>query len=267
MISLDSPEVRERLERAASWFLTPRRAESTRRDEEWIDRGTALDLVPGLAVTSWGEGPPVLLAHGWNSRGSHWGSFIEALTEVGFQALAIDAPGHGGSSGGRCNVLMYGLALIEIGRQVGPLAGVVAHSFGMGAAVIALHRGLIAERVVLMSGPSSLRCVVEEWGRRHGLVESELPAFVEVIEREVGEPIDPLDLARLAIDLRQPALIVHDLTDEDISPDHGRAVAAAWPGSKTLFTRKYGHRRILFARPVIEAVVSFLKGEPVERVA
>ena len=104
-----------------------------------------------LAATSWGspEAPTVLLAHGWNSRRSHWSAFVPELRDSGFRVVAVDAPAHGDSPGDRANVLAYGKALRAVGEELGPLAGIVGHSFGAGAAVIALHHGLAADRAVL----------------------------------------------------------------------------------------------------------------------
>lgn len=252
-----------RLEEALQAFLTPHRTPLTPREEALLRRGTKLGIVGGLAVTSWGEGPTVLLVHGWNSRGTHWGAYVDALTEAGFRAVGVDAPAHGDSPGDRCHVLGYGLRLVEVARQVGPLAGVVAHSFGAGATVLALDRGLRAERVALLSGPASLAKVVERWGRGHLLPEGEIAAFLDRVERAVGEPIEELDLMRIVVGLDQPALIVHDRSDEDVPVGDGLAVAEAWPGARMLVTERYGHRRILIAREVVREVLAFLKnGRP-----
>ncbi len=251
-----------RLDEALQAFLTPQRTPLTPRDEALLRRGATLGLDCGLAATSWGEGQTVLLVHGWNSRGTHWGSYVDALTEVGFRAVAVDAPGHGNSPGDRCHVLEYALRLVEVARQIGPLAGVVAHSFGAGATVLALDRGLTADRVALLSGPASLAKVVERWGRAYPLPEEELPAFFDRVERAVGEPIEGLDLMRIVGGLDQPALIVHDRSDEDVPVADGLAVAATWPGAKLLVTERYGHRRILIAREVVREVVAFLSDRP-----
>ncbi len=248
----------QRLESAVDAFLTPRRAALRSRDEALLNRGTKLGLNHGLAASSWGDGKTVLLVHGWNSRGTHWGAFIDALNEAGFRAVAVDAPGHGDSPGDRCHVLQYGKALVDVARQVGPLAGVVGHSFGAGATVIALERGLKAQRVVLLGGPASLISVVDRWGRDHRLSEMEIPVFRQLVERAVGEPIDGLDLAKIAPSLRQPALIVHDLDDEEIPVSDALSVAAAWPGARMLTTNGYGHRRLLVAADVIREVTAFL---------
>ncbi len=251
-----------RLEEAFRAFLTPQRSPLTPRDEALLRRGAALGLVGGLAATSWGEGPAVLLVHGWSSRGTHWGAFVDALTEAGFRAVAVDSPGHGDSPGDRCHVLELGLRLVEVARQLGPLAGVVAHSFGAGATVLALDRGLRADRVALLSGPASLAKVVERWGLDHHLTEEEMPALLDRVERAVGEPIEQLDLMRIVDGLDLPALIVHDRSDEDVPVGDGLAVASAWPGAKLLLTERYGHRRILIAREVVREVVAFLGDRP-----
>ena len=249
----------QRLEDAFQTFTTPERTPLTARDDALLRRGVKFELACGLAATAWGEGPTVLLAHGWNSRATHWAAYIEGLTAAGYRAVAIDAPGHGDSPGERCHVLEYALRLVEVARQIGPLAGVVAHSFGAGAAVLALDRGLAADRVALLSGPASLARVVERWGRSHGLPEADLPALLDRVERAVAEPMAELDLTRIVLDLRQPALIVHDRSDEEVPLDDGIAVAAAWPGAKILVTERYGHRRIMIAREVVRAVVEFLR--------
>ncbi len=247
-----------RLDQAFAAFITPDRVPATARDEALLARGTSLGLVAGMAATAWGEGPIVLLAHGWNSRATHWGSYIEALVVAGFRVVAVDAPGHGDSPGERCHVLEFGRQLVAASRELGPLAGVVAHSFGAGATVLALDRGLRADRVVLLSGPASLLGVVERWAQAHGLTDAELPTFLNRVEHFVGEPIADLDLIRTVATLDQPVLIVHDRTDDEVPPTEGQAIATAWPGARLLLTDRFGHRRIVIAREVVRAVVDFL---------
>jgi pimeloyl-ACP methyl ester carboxylesterase len=215
----------------------------------------------GLVATSWGAGPTVLLAHGWESRRARWGAFIPPLVEAGFCAVGIDAPAHGDSPGEKANVLQYGKALVDAGGELGPLAGIVGHSFGAGAAVIALHRGLRAERAVFISGPSSIVGVIERWGRHDGLPESVIPDFVRLVEREVGEGVDFMDVTQIVPLLTTRALVVHDRNDKEIPLDEGLAVASAWRGAKLLVTERYGHRRIMLAAEVVRAVVEFLQSD------
>ena len=50
----------------------------------------------------------------------------------GLSAVGVDAPAHGDSPGEKANVLQYGKALVEAGGELGPLAGIVGHSFARG---------------------------------------------------------------------------------------------------------------------------------------
>jgi pimeloyl-ACP methyl ester carboxylesterase len=209
----------------------------------------------------WGSGPTVLLAHGWESRGTHWGTFVGPLVEAGFRAVAVDAPAHGDSPGRRAHVLQYGLTLCRVGQELGPLAGVVAHSFGAAAAAIGLREGLCTNRVALISGPSSLAGFVERWARLHGLSEDEIPSFLRLVETEVGQPMAHFEIARIAAALTMPVFIIHDRNDRDIPVEDAFAIAAAWPGSRTLITDRFGHRRIMIAREVVDEVAKFLTEE------
>ena len=252
------------LPRAIERFMTPRRTPPTQRDERLLAAGTTMALNCQLAATSWGspEAPTVLLAHGWNSRRSHWSAFVPELRDSGFRVVAVDAPAHGDSPGDRANVLAYGKALRAVGEELGPLAGIVGHSFGAGAAVIALHHGLAADRAVLICGPASLIALIERWCRRHQIAEDEIPRFLRRLEQEVGETIEALDIPRLAPRLHHPTLVVHDRGDEEVPVEDGVAVASACPRSRLMITERYGHRRILLAKEVVRAVNRFLTDDP-----
>src|SRR5277367_499556 len=47
----------------------------------------------------WGEGRPVLLAHGWGGNAEQMSVLGEQIGAAGFKAVAIDMPGHGASQG------------------------------------------------------------------------------------------------------------------------------------------------------------------------
>lgn len=50
-----------------------------------------------LYAKSWGEGPPVILIHGWPLSGDSWDPVSHALAEAGFRAVAYDRRGFGRS--------------------------------------------------------------------------------------------------------------------------------------------------------------------------
>src|SRR5688500_1442660 len=57
-----------------------------------------------LQAWSFGEGPAVLLVHGWGGRGTQLRSFVDPIVRSGRRAILFDAPGHGGSGGGMASL-------------------------------------------------------------------------------------------------------------------------------------------------------------------
>ena len=248
------------LQDAVEQFFTAKRTSPAPRDLELIDRGTRLELSAGVAATSWGDArnPIVLLAHGWNSRGTHWVSFIDSLSASGFRAVAVDAPAHGDSSGTQTNAFRYGLTLLDVGRELGPLAGIVGHSFGAAAIMIALDRGLDVKRAVLISGPASIAGLTDRWAVARGIPTRDRAEFLRRVAEKAGVSVEDFDMTRLASRLKVPALVVHDRIDKDVPVAEAEQLAFAWPGSKLHITERYGHNRILVAKEVVREVVGFL---------
>lgn len=85
------------------WFRTVRPPDppSSRPVLRAADRSTV--DVGGTPVTSytWGEGPAVLLVHGWSSHAAYMTGFVDPLVEQGFRVVAFDAPAHGRTPGDR----------------------------------------------------------------------------------------------------------------------------------------------------------------------
>ena len=83
------------------WFQVHPRPVPAREDR-WLRSASESHLAfetGELALYRWGEGPKVLLLHGWGGQASQLGAFAEPLVGTGFGVVAIDAPAHGRSPG------------------------------------------------------------------------------------------------------------------------------------------------------------------------
>jgi pimeloyl-ACP methyl ester carboxylesterase len=254
-------DVESQAQAALQMFMTPRRMQPRDWETELQQQGRPRTFTNGLAATVFGEGPRVLLAHGWEGRGMNLGRFIAPLTTSGYQAIALDAPAHGASPGERTNPVDFSRAMVAVGRELGPLAGVIGHSMGAASTTLALHQGLDAEKVVLISGPSSIAGVLQRFAQFARLPEPVAERFYQVVADYVGIPADALEIARVAADLRTPALIIHDTGDREVPFVDGLAVATHWPASRFFVTKGLGHRRILFDSGVIAMSVSFITAD------
>lgn len=246
------------------WFQTRRFAEPA-RELRWL-KDSRQDLVDHqygpLAVNIWGEGPTVLLVHGWNGRGSQMGSFARPLVDCGYRVVAYDLPAHGRSPGNNTNIFKAIETLEAIAETYGPIHGVIAHSFGVMVTTLALREGVEINRFAAISPPTSLDWLIERFERILQIPAPTHRALVRHIEADFGSNIwDTVALDKAARHLDIPALIVHDDQDYDVTWEQGKILADNWPGAVFMKTTGLGHRRVLRDRDTIKAIVDFINNK------
>jgi pimeloyl-ACP methyl ester carboxylesterase len=243
---------------AVHLFCTPRRHHRPGWEKQIGARGETLRVGANLAAHSWGAGPIVLLVHGWEGRGTQLGRFVDPLVAAGFRAVAVDSPAHGDSGGTRTDLIECTEALRKVARELGPLAGVIAHSFGGAVTTLALERGLEASSVVLIGAPSSVEDVVRRFGELTGLRGRGMRAFRDALERQTRVKLTEVEIFERVGGLHVPALIVHDRDDREVPFHDAERLVAQWPGATLMATEALGHRRILKDDAVIRKVTEFL---------
>lgn len=217
-----------------------------------------------LAAWTWGEGPTILLVHGWEGRGAQLGALVRPAVSAGFRVMAFDAPAHGDSPGTRTSLVELSRAIAAAERAAGGLFGIVAHSFGAAATTIALARGTRVERAVYIAPVVEVARTVDEFAHVLGLDVEATACFHRRLAEVNGASPTDLDGTKLAKGVTAPLLIVHDARDTRVKPRGAKSLAAAWRGGAELIcTTGLGHYRVLHDRFVVDAAVSFLRGAPV----
>ncbi len=255
-----SPELARRW--AQRLFTTPPRHAPPSVERAMLQRGRAFSFHSGglsLRAWSWGEGPAVLLAHGWGGRGGQLHAFIEPLLDEGYSVLTFDAPGHGQSEGRTASVPLFARAMMDLAELRGPFHAVIGHSFGGATAAYALSRGLPASRAVLIAAPESPEGFYRELLTALGFPIARQEACLRAMERDYGLRLADIHGPSRAAEIRVPGLVIHDATDREVPLAHGEAYAAAWPGARLARTEGLGHRRILRSPHAIALAASFLR--------
>lgn len=214
-----------------------------------------------LAVYEWGQGPAVLLVHGWGSNAMHLGRMVGPLLNAGFRVVAFDAPAHGRSSGHRTDMVEFANAVAAVARHAGPLHAVIGHSFGAAMAMFAARDwGMATSRLVLISSFNHCNWFVEMFARHIGLTPEVLGRVRELFVQRYGGRLDwgRMSVLEMARQAGLPALLVHDETDEEIPFEHGLSLAAAMPCTQFKATHGLGHHRVARNPEVIRRVVDFL---------
>lgn len=240
--------------------LTPRRYTRPSWEERLLVNGRRRELIHQAVAWEFGDGPPVLLTHGWEGRGAQLGCFVEPLLRREMGIIVVDGPGHGASAAEYCHWPDYADALIDAaaGRT---LAAVVAHSLGGLAAGFGLAGGLAFERLALLAAPRSVIPEFERFARWRNLPVEHLPLLHTAVEQRIGAPLRFLDLAHHASQLVMPALVIHDRNDPivpfDVAQDLGEALADA----EVTISQGLGHRGMLYDPDCVEKVVAFVTRE------
>ncbi len=247
---------------AARWaetlFCTPPRRRGG--DESFVASASRFTVESqGQRLTGWelGTGPAVVLVHGWGSRASRFGTLGAALVEAGFRVVAYDAPAHGESTGRFASLPEFARALGDVARRVGTVHGLVGHSLGGAAAIMAMRQGLEAQRAVLIAPPADVRIFSDLFARTLAIAPSVQETMHRNLERRLRIVWDDLHIPSLVRTLPAAALVIHD-RDDDVPFAHGEEIVGAWVGSRLETTTGLGHRAILRDPAVIGRTVNFL---------
>ncbi len=213
---------------------------------------------------SFGEGPAVLLVHGWAGRAAQFEAWIEPVVAAGYRAVLFDAPAHGHSNGRRTNLMDMAGAIQHVAGLAGPLHAIVAHSFGAPATLFALRHGLACARIALLAAPVSLTDHSIALARMLGFA----PAVRARMQRDWERRLDfawadaESDTMLAALTAVGPlaTLLVHDRRDREVPYAAAERIKAAVPAARLFTTDGNGHNRLLSSPPVIHETLGFIGG-------
>ena len=219
-----------------------------------------------VACYEWlGDGPTILLAHGWGGCAAQFAGWIKPLTQAGYRVLAYDAPAHGDSEGALASAPANAGTLKALTEwHGGPIQGIIGHSLGAIATTLALAGGVQARHVVFLAPICYVYDGLKNHGLREGLTEAEADALVAYFETEFSANLSVLSaLERVASP--PPLTIFHDRADTSVPYEEAEIIAANWPGSTLVEVPRVGHTRILLARGVIQQALCALDGSATPR--
>jgi pimeloyl-ACP methyl ester carboxylesterase len=210
-----------------------------------------------------GEGPTILLVHGWGERAATLGALVKPLVARGYRVVGVDLPAHGDSPGRRTDIPEESVAVRAIADALGNVHAVIAHSMGGAVTTTALHDGLRAERVVFVAPAVRLQNALKAFVEMVNLPPRAIVGLRRHIERRFGETVwEDFAADRLAESMDLPALVIHDSDDDQVAFEDGWLLASRWPGAHFVATEGLGHIKVLGNERVIDEIGRFLVKEP-----
>jgi pimeloyl-ACP methyl ester carboxylesterase len=243
---------------AARIFVRPREAKP-RNMNGW----TLLSSPQERHYVAWGKSvvdakKKVLIIHGWESHAGHMNILTDALNTAGADVVALDAPAHGDAAGETTNAIQFAAALVQVSKDLGPFDALIGHSMGGGAAFIAIADGMRVGKVVTIGSPFLFSDVLHRFAKYIGLPPKAERAFVDCVEKKTGRSWDETRGDVVAPKVRQPCLVVHDLSDKEIPFSDAENLVKVLPDGEIYQTEGLGHRRILHDRTTAAYIAKWI---------
>ncbi len=206
----------------------------------------------------------VLLVHGWSAEASFMSVFAHQLTKRGCRVVLFDFPAHGQSPGRRTTMINCAHAVRDVAESLGPIQFVVAHSLGGLATLLAgwgekpMPRAYPFRAYACVSLPNSFPDLVRGFGSSISLSDTAQARLVQMLESYGGHKLERFTSANLIGAIQRPALFLHCENDDEIEIGNAERAAA---GSSLAELKRFsglGHRKILYAPPVVRAITSFV---------
>ena len=213
-----------------------------------------------IPVAAWGQGPTVLVVHSWGGRGTQMGRLTSALVNAGYRAVSFDLPAHGAAGKGQTDMVECAAAVASVCAAVGPLHGVVAHSFGVMATLLAARENDVhIPKLVSIGAFAHCRWFMDAAREHLNLSEAVAQRIRDRFEARHGYRLtwDRLSVVELLRAARCATLVVHDRFDREVPYSHSHALRTVGPHIEASPTVGLGHRRTLSDAGVIAASVAY----------
>jgi len=232
-----------------------------------------VDLVSitGTRLKGWflpvsGTAPAIVVLHGWGANASLMLPLAPHLHRTGFHALFLDARNHGRSEPDDfvsmprfAEDLDVAIEWLRDRKDVSSI-GVIGHSVGAGAAILAASRSDRINAVVSVSAFAHPGEAMAE-----GLPFSVFPGPVQrslfrTMERTIGFRFDDIAPRERVALVDAPIMLVHGGADTVVTPRHFEELAHRAPNAETLFVEGADHASLDAFEPYIHRILGFLSG-------
>ena len=252
---------RKAAEKAFTLYCSPRKGKVLPHQKEYLDAAKHQIIhTSNLEIQTYqwlGRKETVLLLHGWESNVFRWKNLIEKLQEANFNVIAIDAPGHGNSSGSILNVPLYTECTNEIIDTYNP-SYVIGHSMGGMTTIYNQYKypNTAIKKLVSLGSPSELSELMDYYQNLLGFNNTVLSELEKHIYDQYKIEVQNFSAARFSESIAQKGFIVHDELDLIAPYSAAEKIHGQWKNSSLLKTSGLGHS--LHQAEVNQKIIDFL---------
>lgn len=190
-------------------------------------------FIPAPAAS---KAPALILMHGWGGHSAAMLPLAAPLHAAGYALLLVDARCHGRSDDDSFASLPRFAEDIEaaldwllLQQEVDHLEiGVIGHSVGAGAALLAASRRREIGAVVSLAAFAHPAAMMRRWMQWKGIPEWPLGRYIlAYVQRTIGHRFDDIAPSRTIAAVDCPVLLVHGSADAVVPLDDARQIHAA----------------------------------------
>lgn len=249
--------------KALTLFSIPRKGHITELQSAFLATAIKerLEHVPfGIMTYRWeGNGPTILLVHGWESNSGRWKPLIKHLKEKDYNIIALDAPAHGNSDSPYFNALLYAEFIHEAAKKHQPEI-IIGHSVGGMATVFFQNKYRLncIKKMVLLGTPSEFENVLKQYTDMLRYNQRLVKQLKTVIEERFGAPPEAFSTAKYIEHIDVKGLIIHDEEDDIIPYNDALLIKSNFKNSQLITTKGLGHS--LNHKTVTTHISAFIEG-------
>ncbi len=207
-----------------------------------------------------GDGPKIILVHGWSGRASNMSKIIHKLNQSNFDVYAFDAPAHGESRGGNTNLPEFISCIESLASKLYPIHALIGHSLGGFACVYCAAKKLRLQKLILLCPVNNVFELFEFFFNYTRLKEKTRNLMINYFIKKTGIMINnELASEKLVKLIKAKILLIHDESDTQLSILDSRKIIKNINNGTFFFTKGLGHSRLLRNEKVINKIISFLK--------
>jgi pimeloyl-ACP methyl ester carboxylesterase len=238
------------------------------QDEALLSGATPFRFGPGNSRNAWsiGNGPLVILVHGYGGRGTQMAMIASEIAAHGYECIFFDAGGHGSSITERVGFFTFMNDVRDLRDHLScPIHAMIGHSAG-GLAMMRARElyDVRADKYAVICAPFYPYVPLNNM-RDRGAPEGPLEYVKAVLSDQFqtnwsslvkGKSFEPED--------GKPMLAIYDTDDKNVQHTDADQLAAHWAGTRVVKTSGYGHNRILQAPETISAMRDYFAGAQIQ---
>ena len=179
------------------------------------------------------------------------------LQQTGSTVVAIDAPGHGLSTGREFNLVMYAEIIDAAVKKFNPQF-LVGHSVGAASCIYyqSRYQNPNIRKIVSLGAPSDLKIIFRNYVSLLSLNTRISTLMEQYFIDRFRFLIEDFSARVFSSSVKTRGIIAHDVTDDVVSFEEAKKIAGSWKNAVFIETKGLGHS--LHDAALYEKVINFL---------